>query len=211
MDHMGKKTVMETEKSMETLYTGISRAAWGYFFLYFNLDINIGGNTVGVLPAFVGMALFLSAIELLKGERRDLMLLRPFSIVLTVWYLACWVMEIFGISLDDRLEVVSLLMSIAGMYFHFQMMTDFAALAWKYVPDDPELERRLLRWRTIQTVMLTLLLLLFYIREILPAGISGYFVYVMLGAGIVQIIAGICLMAALFSLRRQVLAEPSGM
>ena len=54
-------------------------------------------------------------------------------------------------------------------------------------------------------------LLLVYIREILPAGISGYFVYVMLGAGIVQIIAGICLMAALFSLRRQVLAEPSGM
>ena len=189
----------------DRLYIGITRAAWGYFFLYFNVDINMGGNTVGLLPAFVGMALFLSAIELLKEERRNLALLRPFAVALLVWYLAGWAADIFGVSLDTRLPVISLLTSLAGMYFQFQLMTDFAALARIYVPDNPDLERRLLRWRTIQTVMLTLLAVLLYVREILPDGVSGYFIYAMLAAGIVQIIAGICLMAALFSMRKQIL------
>ena len=44
------------------LYDGISNVAWGYFFLYF--DINLG--TVSVLPNFVGFLLFLKAIDLLK-------------------------------------------------------------------------------------------------------------------------------------------------
>ena len=56
----------------KTLYDGISHAAWGYLFLY--LDINLG--TVSVLPRFVGWLMFLSAIEKLKAERRDLALLR---------------------------------------------------------------------------------------------------------------------------------------
>ena len=43
----------------KTLYDGISHAAWGYLFLY--LDINLG--TVSVLPRFVGWLMFLSAIE----------------------------------------------------------------------------------------------------------------------------------------------------
>ena len=123
----------------DRLYTGITRAAWGYSFLYFNVDINMGGNTVGLLPAFVGMALFLSAIELLKEERRNLALLRPFAVALLVWYLAGWAADIFGVSLDTRLPVISLLTSLAGMYFQFQLMTDFAALARTYVPDNPDL------------------------------------------------------------------------
>ena len=196
----------------DRLYTGITRAAWGYFFLYFNVDINMGGNTVGLLPAFVGMALFLSAIELLKGERRNLALLRPFAVALLVWYLAGWAADIFGVSLDTRLPVISLLTSLAGMYFQFQLLTDFAALARTYVPDNPDLERRLLRWRTIQTVMLTILTVLVYVFDIVPEGGYGNLVlmYTMLGAGIIQIIAGICLMAALFALRRAIGTENTG-
>ena len=47
----------------ETLYTGLSHAAWGYFFL--NFDVNFG--TVSVIPRFVGFLLLLSAI----GKRLD--------------------------------------------------------------------------------------------------------------------------------------------
>ena len=46
------------------LYQGISKCAWAYFFLYF--DINLG--SVSILPDFVAFLLFLSAIGLLKEE-----------------------------------------------------------------------------------------------------------------------------------------------
>ena len=46
----------------QKLFSGISKAAWGYFFLYFNINI----NNVSILPGFVGYLLFLSAIRLLK-------------------------------------------------------------------------------------------------------------------------------------------------
>lgn len=57
----------------EALYRGVSHAAWGYLFLY--LDVNLG--TVSILPAFVGYLLFWSAISALEGEVRDLSLSRP--------------------------------------------------------------------------------------------------------------------------------------
>ena len=201
-------TAQEKDQLIEKLYTGISRAAWGYFFLYFNLDINMGGSTVSVLPAFVGMALFLSSINLLKEERRNLALLRPFAVILLVWYLICWGADVWGVSMNERFAVVSLVADLMGMYFHFQLMTDFAGLARTYAPDEPELEIRLLRWRTIQTVMLALLIILSYVRELLPVGMSGFFVYAMLAAGIVQMVAGICLMAGLFSLRKKIRTDP---
>ena len=47
----------------QKLYDGISRAAWGYFFVYFDLNI------VDILPDFVGYILFLYAINLLQGSR----------------------------------------------------------------------------------------------------------------------------------------------
>ena len=65
----------------QRLYTGASRGAWGYFFLYFN--VNFG--TINMLPDFVGWMLFLSAIGHLEEERRDLTLLRPLAQMLAVW------------------------------------------------------------------------------------------------------------------------------
>ena len=64
-----------------TLYDALSKAAWGYFFLYF--DINLG--SVSILPSFIGFLLFLSAIQQLKEERRDLELLRPLGTLLAAW------------------------------------------------------------------------------------------------------------------------------
>ena len=43
----------------QTLYAGVSRAAWGYFFLYF--DIRLG--QLNILPEFGAYLLFLSAIH----------------------------------------------------------------------------------------------------------------------------------------------------
>ena len=52
----------------QTLYTGVSRAAWGYFFLYF--DIRLG--QLNILPEFGAYLLFLSAIHFLEGQRREM-------------------------------------------------------------------------------------------------------------------------------------------
>lgn len=181
-------------KYRQTLYTGVSRAAWGYFFLYF--DFNIG--TVSVLPSFVGVLLFLSAIHLLKEERRDLALLQPLGILLAVWHGADWAASWFGGTLDGRFAVLSLIISLAGLYFHFQLFTDFAALAAKYQQPEAELDRRLLRWRTIQTVLLTAMALVSYPAQWL----SEWWDYIIMAMAVVGLIAGICLMMALFPLRK---------
>ena len=43
---------MTTE--LERVRSGLLRAAWGYIFLYFNINI----NHISLLPAFVGYILF---------------------------------------------------------------------------------------------------------------------------------------------------------
>ena len=178
----------------QTLYTGVSRAAWGYFFLYFN--INLG--RVSILPSFVAFLLFLSSINLLKEERRDLALLRPFGILLAIWHFAEWSLSWIGGTLDGRFEILGLLIGLASLYFHFQLFTDFAALAAKYQQPDDDLDRRLLRWRTIQTVLLTVMTLMSY-----PAQwFSDWWDYVVMAMAVVYLIAGLCLMAALFALRK---------
>ena len=178
----------------QTLYTGVSRAAWGYFFLYFN--INLG--PVSILPSFVGFLLFLSSISLLKEEQRNLTLLRPLGIMLVIWHGADWGFSWFGGTLDGRFEVLGLIISLASLYFHFQLFTDFAELAAKYQQPEDGLDRRLLRWRTIQTVLLTVMTLMAY-----PAQwFSGWWDYVVMAMAVVYLIAGICLMMALFALRK---------
>ena len=53
----------------EALYRGVSHAAWGYLFLY--LDVNLG--TVSILPAFVGYLLFWSAAWLARHVRSQVL------------------------------------------------------------------------------------------------------------------------------------------
>ena len=176
------------------LYDGISHAAWGYLFLY--LDINLG--TVSVLPRFVGWLLFLSAIEKLKAERRDLALLRPLGILLAAWSAAGWLASWVGTTIEGRFLPLDLIVGTAGMYFHFQFFTDCAALASAYQQPGDGLDRRLLRWRTIQTVLLTVMALSSCGAEWL----GEVWTYAVTVLAVVYVIVGLCLMAALFALRK---------
>lgn len=85
----------------QKLYTGIGRAAWGYFFIYFDFNI----NTVSILPSFIGYMLFLSAINCLCEEERELNLLRTLGVILTVWHVASWLASWGSIDLDGMLQV----------------------------------------------------------------------------------------------------------
>ena len=177
----------------QKLYQGTTHAAWGYLFLY--LDIHLG--TINLLPNFVGYLLFLSAIQLLQEERRDLALLRPLGMLIAAWYGAEWVFTLWGGSLDEWIPVVPLLVRLADLYFHFQLFTDFAALARTYKqPGDP-LDRHLLICRTVQTLGLTGILAMRYLSEWLPEE-WDYMVVILIPVGV---ITGLCLMMALFRLR----------
>ena len=74
------------------LFHGLDRAAWGYFFLYFNITI----GRVNLLPPFVGYLLFLSALKLMEHEQRELTLLKPLAILLALWHGVDWVLSFAG-------------------------------------------------------------------------------------------------------------------
>lgn len=179
----------------ETIYQGLSHAAWGYFFL--NFDFNLG--TVSVIPRFVGFLLLLSAIDKLSGYRRDLALLRPLCILLSLWSGADWLLSWFGGDVDGRVLFLDLLIAAAGLYFHFQFLTDMAALAETYQGEGENLGRRLQNRRTVYVVMCTAIALFFG----LTAELDGdWRQYVLVTGAVVAVIAALSVMFGLFALRR---------
>lgn len=187
-----------TEK--EKLYRGTSHAAWGYLFYY--LDINLG--SVSILPRFVGYLLFLWAIRYLRDQRRDLTLLRPLGLLLALFYGADWLASWLGTTIDGQFLVLDLVIGAASLYFHFQFLTDCAALAAAYQAPGDTLDRRLLRWRTMQTVLITVTAIILSINSTGPLGKAwdrAAFILTIVCL-IASLCLTLCLMAALFALRR---------
>ena len=178
----------------QKLYDGIGKAAWGYFFIYF--DINI--NTVSIIPSFIGYMLFLSSIDCLCEEERELNLLRTLGIILTVWHVASWLASWVSVDLDGILPFVDIIIGVINIYFHFQLLTNLASIAAKHQPEGYELDKKLLRYRTLKTIMLTAVTVLLYLTK----WQNGLITVVSVGMAIVYLIAGILLMKALFELRR---------
>ena len=180
----------------QKLYTGIGRAAWGYFFIYF--DINL--NTVSILPSFIGYLLFLSAINHSCDEERELNLLRTLGIILTVWHIASWFASFGAIKLDGMLPAVDIIIGVVNIYFHFQLLTNLASIAAKYQSEDHEFDAKLLRYRTMQTVMLTAVIILGYLAKWQTELVT----VISVGMIIVYLIVAVLLMKALFDLRRDI-------
>lgn len=184
----------------KTIYQGLSHAAWGYFFL--NIDFNLG--TVSVIPRFVGFLLLLSAVNKLSGHRRDLALLKPLCILLSAWNGADWLLSWFGGDADGKVLFLDLLIAAAELYFHFQFLTDMAALAETYQGEGEELDRRLRNRRTVYVVMCTAVALLFNFA----AGPNGdWWQFVVTIGAIMAVIAALFVIFGLFALRRCVKGE----
>lgn len=179
----------------ERLYTGLSHAAWGYFFLHF--DFNLG--PVSLLPRFVGWLLLLSAIAALQGERRELGLLRPLGILEALWSGADWLLSWFGGSVEGHFLFLELLMAVVTLYFHFQFLTDLAVLAERYQPEKGTLAHRLRSRRTGYTLLLTAISLTDALSGLVPWRGWGP---VMVGEALVGCVVAVMIMANLFELRR---------
>ncbi len=188
----------------ENLYQGLSHAAWGYFFL--NFDFNL--NNVSIFPAFVGYILFYLAIQRLSGERRDLLLLRPLCVLLAAWGAGDWLLSWGGGDLDGRVLFLDLLVGAAGIYFQFQFLTDMAALAETYRPSvSSDLDARLRRRRTAYIVLVTAIsLLTTYPGRLVIRGDDWRTVIAVVLAAIGCIIS-VMIMLGLFELRKFFLPE----
>ena len=189
----------------DTLYSGLSNAAWGYFFL--NFDFNLG--TVSIFPRFVGFLLFLSATGKLSGARRDLALLRPLCVLLAAWNAADWLLSWSGGGVDGHILFLDLLAAVAGLYFHFQLLTDMAAFAEQYQPEGGNLDSRIRRRRTVYIVLITAVALASGMdpqQVIMGSDLTPVILGVL---AVAAVITALCIMAALFELRRCLQAEPA--
>lgn len=131
----------------ETFCPPVKWIAWGYILLYFN--INIG--SLDLLPAWLGYLLFLEALPILAQAWPTASLLRPFAIGLAAWNGVTW---IFGVAWCP--EIISVIIGIIALYFHFQLLTELASLARQF--GCPQ-EKRLLKLRTVNTLIQTILTL----------------------------------------------------
>ena len=179
---------------VQNLYNGITKAAWGYFFLYF--DINLG--SVSILPAFAGYCLFLSAINCLKEEEKELSLLLTLVKILVVWHAIIWLIKWIPIGIDVNLPFITLIINVINLYFHFQLLTNLSYIAERYQVEGVELDQKLLQYRTLQTVMLTIVTVMHQFSTAFPV-VWGYISTLM---GIMYLVAGVCLIKALLDLRK---------
>ena len=183
----------------QKIYAGISKAIWGYFFLYF--DINLG--TISILPSFVGYILFLKAIDLLEEEERELSLLKTLGLILVAWNVIEWLAKCVGYSFENKWQFVTLIAGLLNMYFHFQFLTNIASIAIKHQEENCAYDKTLLSCRTIQTLMLTVFLVVTNLSFI-PEDILIYPTFIL---AIIYIIVCIYIMATLNGLRKNLKTE----
>lgn len=183
----------------EKIYSGITKAIWGYFFLYF--DINLG--TISIFPSFVGYILFLKAIDLLKNEERELSLLKTLGYILTVWNAVEWFAKCVGYGFGSKWQFVTLIVALINMYFHFQFLTNIASIATKHQLEGCEYDKKLLTCRTIQTLMLTVFVVVRHFNFI-PEEIIIYPTFIL---SIIYIIVCIYIMVTLNGLRKNLKTE----
>jgi len=163
----------------------VRKIAWGYFFLY--LDVNLNGWSI--LPAWFGWYKFGAAIGVLKEVRPKLGLLEGFAAALTVWRVVTW-QPIF--ELPGWLAPVQVLFSVMEMFFHFHLLTELSTLT------SGLLSQRILRCRTASVVLETALVL--WTALPIPQTVMGWPSVLIL---LVQLFVCLYLMMSVFSLAKE--------
>ncbi len=128
----------------------------GYLFLHLNLNL----GTLNVLPNWVGYLFINEILPDLALTRPSALLLRPLGRGLAAWEGVCWVLTLFSITPTGLLgtsiwQLAQVAAGVAGLYFHFQLLTDLAETArMKGYPS----VKKLLRLRTVKTLLSTFVL-----------------------------------------------------
>jgi len=133
-----------------SLSNAVKKIAWGYVLLH--LHFNLG--TIDILPDWVGYWMMYFSLSVLEEFEPSAKLLKPFGTILTAYHCFDWVFRLFGVSWD--IPILGTLIVLVDLYFHFQLLTNLAAISQQF--QCPE-TKKILTLRTVQTVLNTLLFL----------------------------------------------------
>ena len=168
----------------------IRRIAWGYILIHVNFYL----ITMDILPDWLGYCMMLWSLPTLAKREQSVTLLRPLGVILILWNLFDWLMDIGGIRVNT--DGLALVATVLDLYFHFQLLTDLARIAKQY---RHPAGRKLLHLRTARTVL---------------AAVTHIFLYwmpeemaVVLGIVIVQFILAVWLCRVLFKFGKALLEE----
>ena len=174
---------------IQKLAIAVKNIAWGYLLLHFN--VNLG--RIDILPDWAGYLLILTALPVLGEKRPSALLLKPLGQLLAAYSGLVWFATILGWT--NEIHVLRILPVVVSLYFHFQLLTDLAA-----VGQGPE-GMMILHLRTVYTIVLTLIFL--------PSPKDNISNVTMVLAVTAMIVA-LCLCHTLFNLRRSLLVRVDG-
>lgn len=115
----------------EEFAAAIKLAAWGYIFILFN--INIG--TLDLLPNWLGYIFLLVSAGKMANHIDGAKHLRVLAMILTASSAVDFVEQLFSFSILSGFYVVSIIISVVGLYFHFEFLTYTADIAEKFAPE----------------------------------------------------------------------------
>ena len=175
-----------------TLSSAIKKVAISYVLIYLHINISV----IDILPDWLGYFLIVSVLPVLSQKEKSAQLLKPFGIALGVWNIVEWLLKIAGA--EFNLTIINIVFSIITIYFHFQLITNIAAL------DIEETKRkRLLNLRTATVILHTVL----RISVLLPSVISvdnEIYSYIMMFLLIPQLIICFWISVELFSISKTI-------
>lgn len=174
---------------ISTMRSAIKKVAWGFFLILFH--INIG--TIDILPDWAGYVLMVSSLAFIALEEESAKLLRPFGIILIVWNVIEWVLEIF--TLSSYLSFISIVPTVLNIYFCFQLFTNLADIAEKY--SCPQ-KKKLLVFRTLYVICTVLSVSMIYLAVFSID--SEIYMVLMIAFTVVNLILALCILFTLFGL-----------
>ncbi|MDO4552592.1 MAG: hypothetical protein Q4C22_03555 [Bacillota bacterium] len=139
-------------------------------YLVLQLDVNLG--SLNILPNWLAYLLMVNVLPVLGKREPTALLLRPLGIFLGLWEGLLWVGALF--SLDINVYAFPVVAAAAGLYFHFQLLTNLAGLAEGC--GCPE-RKRILRLRSVFVITLTLFALPFPWEENTTLMVIGFLVH----------------------------------
>lgn len=162
----------------------------GYIFLHFNLTFGI----VNLLPDWLGYAAIVYVLDVLGEEEPSAKLLRPLGMLLIAWE----IYEIIEMLFDFQLNLLILenIVTIISLYFHFQLLTNLAAIAEKY--EYPK-HQNIIKLRTAQTLLITAF-------AVMPLSWEKY-TWVVTGMALVGIVIGVWICIALNAFKKALSAD----
>lgn len=173
-----------------TLSSAIKKIAVSYIFIYFGINISV----IDILPDWLGYFMIVSALPILSEKEQSAGLLKPFGITIGICNIISWALKIADAPWN--LTLISLLLSIITIYFHFQLITNIASLDIEHSK-----RKRLLALRTTTVLLHTVLTLSLFIPTTID---NEVYSYILMFLALVQSLICIWIVFELFGLAKSI-------